>query len=128
MHTPRQIIEIKIEWIDNKSQPILVSNYRNVGFTAVGTGSISVLGSKSKPFGGASGSETIDFTAPSTITNSYAQVAIYDETVTTNNWVTAITVAGSTKLAEVDINELSWICLTRTVDTVDATVTCSDNQ
>lgn len=127
--TPRQIIEIKIEWTDaGQSQPILVSNYRNVGLTAVGTGSISVLGSKSKPSGGSNGSEEIDFTSPSTIDNAYAQVAIYDETVTTNNWVTAITVAGSTKLAEVDINELSWICLTRTADTVDATVIVSDNQ
>lgn len=126
--TPRQIIEIKVEWTDNKSQPILVSDFRNVGLTVVGTGSISVLASKSAPTGGTSGSKEIDFTSPSTIDNSYAQVAIYDETVTTNNWVTAITVAGSTKLAEVDINELSWICLTRTVDTVDATVTVSDNQ
>lgn len=126
--TPRQIIEIPIVWTANKSQPILVSDFRNIGITAVGTGDLSVLASKSKPNGGSTGSEEIDFTVASTINNPYAQVALYDETVTTNNWVLALTVAASTKLAEVDINELSWICLVRTADTLDATVTATTNQ
>lgn len=125
--TPRQIYEIPIIWTNNQSQPILVSNFRNIGLTAVGTGSISVLASKSAPAGGQTGSKEIDFTQPSTIDNSYAQVAIYDETVITSNWVLALVVSGSTKLGEIDTNELTWICLTRTADTVDATVTVADN-
>lgn len=125
--TPRQIYEIAIKWNDNKSQPILVSDFRNIGITAVGTGSISVLASKSAPAGGSTGTKEIDFTIPSTLNNSYAQVAIYDETVVTNNWVLALAVAG-TKLAEVDTNELSWICITRDADTVDVSVTVTTNQ
>lgn len=126
--TPRQIYEIKIDWTNNQSQPILVSDFRNIGITAVGTGDVSVLASKSKPTGGSLGSEQINFLSPSTINNSYVQVAIYDETVITGNWVLALTVAASTKLAEVDINELSWICLTRTINTVDALVTVTTNE
>ncbi len=124
--TPRAIHEIPIVWTNNKSQPILVSNYRNVGFTAVGIGSISVLASKSAPVGGEKGNKVIDFTIPSTLQNSYAQIAIYDETVVANNWVLSLVVAG-TKLAELDTNELSWICLVRGGIEVDATVTVSDN-
>lgn len=127
MTTPRQIFEIEIKWTNNQSQPILVSNFRNVGLTVVGTGSVSVLASKSAPSGGIDGTKEIDFTQPSTIQNSYAQVAIYDETVITNNWVLSLVVAGETKLGELDINELSWICLIRDTDTVDASVTVSDN-
>ncbi len=126
--TPRQIYEIPIVWTDNLSQPILVSNFRNVGVTVVGSGSVSVLASKHFPTGGQEGSDVIDFTAPSTINNSYATVAVYDETVIVNNWVLALVVAGATKLGEVDINELSWICLSRNSADVDATVTVSDNQ
>lgn len=126
--TPRQIYEIPITWTNNLSQPILVSNFRDVGLTIVGTGSISVLASKSAPIGGTDGSKVIDFTSPSTIDNSYATVAIYDETVVSSNWVLALTVAGATKLAEVDINQLSWICLSRDSDGVDASVTVCDNQ
>lgn len=126
--TPRQIQEISITWTDNKSQPILVSDFRNVGLTVVGTGNVSVLASKAKPVGGQFGDGTIDFTIPSTIDNSYATVAIYDETVLTNNWVTSLVVAGSTKIAEIDINELTWICLVRNGSGVDAFVTVSDNQ
>ena len=126
--TPRQIYEIPITWdSNNRSQPILVSNFRNVGLTVVGTGNVSVLASKSAPAGGEKGTKVIDFNSASTINNSYATVAIYDETVLVNNWVLSLVVAGSTKLGEVDINELSWICLQRSGSGVDASVTVADN-
>lgn len=126
--SPRQIYSIPITWTNNKSQPILVADFRNVGLTAVGTGSITVLASKQYPSGGKDGNREIDFSAPSTIDNSYTQVVVYDETITTGNWVTALAVSGSTKIAELDINELTWICLSRSGGGVDAFITVSDNQ
>jgi len=122
MSAPRTVNTIPITWTSNKSQPILVADYRNVGITIVGTGNVSVLASKEK-------SDTpTDFTAASTIGNSHATVVLFDETVVANPFVTVLTVAGSTKLAELDTNLVTWICLQRSADTVDAFVSYSDNK
>lgn len=125
MNTPREIHKYPIVWTNDLSQPIPVSDFRNIGLTIAGIGSVSVLGSKDKTV------EPIDFASSSTLANSYATIAIYDETVTTNNWVTSLTVNNATKLAEIDTNLLTWICLSRTTasidNPVDAFITVADN-
>lgn len=120
---PRDIKKVPIVWTSNKSQAIFCGDFRNIELTVVGTGSVSVLGSKDLN----TASTPPDFTSPSTIANSYAAVVIADETVA-NNYVTALAVTAETKVGEVNTNILTWICLTRTVDTVDAFVTLTDNQ
>jgi hypothetical protein len=109
-------------WTNNKSQPISVADFRNVDLTIVGTGNVTVLASKGK------WDVPIDFTSASTIGNSFAQIVIFDETVVATPFVTTLTVAGATKIAEIDTNVLTWICITRSADTVDGFITYSDNQ
>lgn len=122
MSVPRNVKKETITWTSNLSQPILVTDWRNIELTVVGTGSVSILASKDKTI------DPIDFSSPSTITNSYATIALYDETVTSSNFVTTLTVSGSTKIAEIDSNLLTWIAVSRSDDTVDAFITYSDNQ
>ncbi len=121
MSVPRMIVQEKINWTDNLSQPIFAGDFRNIGITLVGTGSISVLGSKSRQ------QDPIDFSQPSTLSNSYAIVIIADETIA-NTYTNSLSVVGSTKIGEVNTNELGWICLSRSADTVDAFVTMTDNR
>lgn len=122
MSAPRSVRTIPIKWTANKSQPILVTDFRNVGLTVVGTGDVHILASKAKV------DTPIDFTTSSTIANSYAQVVLFDETVVSSPFVTALTVAAATKLAEIDTNLLTWICVVRSADTVDAFISYSDNK
>jgi hypothetical protein len=122
MSVPRNVKKQPITWTSNLSQPILVTDWRNIEITVVGTGDVSVLASKDKTI------DPIDFSSPSTITNSYATIALYDETVTSSNFVTTLTVSASTKIAEIDSNLLTWIAVSRSADTVDAFITYSDNQ
>lgn len=126
MANSRIVKETPITWTTvggtDYSQPIAVADYRDVGITLVGTGTITVLGTKQWNTSGSAP----DFTSPSTITNSYAAIVIADET-TPNTYATTIAVAGATKLAEVNSNLVTWICLTRSINTVDAFVTYCTN-
>lgn len=119
--TPREIRKIPITWTANKSQPILVSDFRDIDITIIGTGNATVLGSAEKT------TEPVDFTSPSVLGNSYAAIVIADLT-TPSTYVTALAVAGATKLGEVNTNLLTWICIERSVDTLDAFITICDNQ
>lgn len=123
MANPRDVKKIAITWTSNKSQAIKTDDFRNIEITAVGTGTIQVLASKDKN----PADTPPDFTSPSTISNSYAAVVIADETVA-NTYSTSLTVSSSTKIGEVNTNLVTFICLTRSVDTVDAFVTITDNQ
>ena len=119
---PRDVKKIPITWTNvggtDYSQAIMVADFRDIDLTIVGTGTVTVLGSADK--------EAIDFTASSTITNSYAAVVIADLTAA-NTYATSLSVAGATKIGEVNTNLLGFICLTRSVDTVDAFITTCDN-
>lgn len=115
---PRDIKTYPIVWTSNKSQAIPVADFRDIDITIVGTGTVAVLGSAKK--------DIVDFVASSTITNPYAAMVIADLT-TPNTYATSLAVTAATKIGEVNTNLLCWICLTRTVDTVDAFVTICDN-
>lgn len=125
---PRDVKQLnKIVWTPHGgstyiSQPIKVADFRDIGLTLVGTGTITVLGTKQK-----NASDTPpDFTASSTIDNAFAAIVIADET-TPNTYATSIAVSSSTKLAEVNTNLMTYIALTRSVGTVDAYLTVCDN-
>lgn len=120
MSTERNIQKIQVVWDGNVSEPIFVGDSRNVGVTAVGTGTLSIRASKD--------TELVDFGVASTINNSYATVVIADETLTTSNYVTSLAVAGSTKIGEINTNLVSWIALVRSSSAVDAFITVTDNQ
>lgn len=124
MANPRDTKKIPITWTSDFSQVIKANDFRNIGLTIVGTGDIQVLASKEKN----PADEPVDFTAPSTIDNAYAAIVIADETLATGSYSTSITVSGSTKLAEINTNLATFICLSRSADTVDAYITVTDNQ
>lgn len=117
MRTP---IKTPIQWTNNKSQPILTSDYRNIGITAVGTGEITAIATKD--------TNLPDFGSASTINNPYCEVVIYDETLTTGSFVNPLVLDNETKVAEIETNLLTWVVLERNVDTVDAFVTVVNNQ
>lgn len=126
--TPREVRKYPIIWTNNLSQPILARDFRDIGITIIGTGDVQVLGSLEAPQDSTYGSPTeVDFSVASALGNSYAAVVIADLTVP-NTYVTTLSVAGATKLGEVNTNLLTWICLSRSIDTVDALVTVCDNQ
>lgn len=125
MANPRDVKQIPITWTSNKSQPILVSDFRDVVLTIVGTGTATVLGSALVPK--TSTATPVDFTASSTITNPYATMVIADLT-TPSTYATSLAVTGATKMGEVNTNLLTYICVTRSVNTLDAFITVCDNQ
>lgn len=120
---PRDIKKIPITWTSDKSQPIFVGDFRDIDLTIVGTGTATVLGSADKN----STDTPPDFTAASTISNSYVDIVISDLGVP-NTYATTLIVAGATKIGEVNTNLLTWICVTRSVGTLDAFITVCDNQ
>lgn len=129
MTNPRIIRKTSIEWTFNSddslwySQPIQVSSFRDVGITVVGTGDVQALGSKQWD----NNQQIIPlFTDPSIISNSYVAVIIADET-TPNTYVTTFSVSASTKIGELNTNMVTYVCLTRSTDTVDAFLTYCDN-
>ena len=126
---PRRIRKTPITWTTvgglDYSQPISVADYRDVGITIVGTGDVQALATKD--IKNSNFESPVDFTASSTIDNSYAALVIADET-TPNTYVTTFSVSSATKLGEVNTNEITFVCLTRSVNTVDAFVTYCDNQ
>lgn len=119
----RDIKKIPITWTANKSQAIFCGDYRNIGLTIVGTGTITAQGTKQKN----DADTPPDFTASSTITNSFATIVIADETAV-NTYATSLAVAGATKLGEINTNLLTWVSLSRSADTVDAFITVTDNE
>ncbi len=124
---PRDVKKIPIKWTTvggtDYSQVIKADDFRNIGITAVGTGVITALCSKEKN----PADTPPDFTATSTITNPYAAILIADETVA-GAFATTLTVAGNTKLGEINSNLVTFVCLTRSINTVDAFITVCDNQ
>ncbi|MGV8130847.1 MAG: hypothetical protein ACP5N7_01975 [Candidatus Pacearchaeota archaeon] len=125
MANPRDVKQIPITWTSDKSQPILVSDFRDVVLTIVGTGTATVLGTTLVPKNATA--TPVDFTTSSTITNPYAAVVIADLT-TANTYATSLAVAGATKMGEVNTNLLTYICVTRSAGTLDAFITVCDNQ
>lgn len=124
MANPRDIKKIPIEWDNDYSQPIKVADFRNIGITAVGTGTIQALGTKEKY---AATDDSVDFTTTSTISNSWAPIVICDETVA-NTYTTTLSLTNETKLGEVNTNLLTFVCIKRSANTVDAFVTLTNNQ
>lgn len=118
---PRQKHKYELIWTNNQSQPIPVTDFRDIVLTIVGTGVAGVLGSCDYDPAG-----VIDFTSPSTINNSYAGIIIADLGIA-NTYSLTLTAAGNTKIGEVNTNLLTWICITRTANTLDGFVTVCDN-
>ena len=86
----------------------------------VGTGNIIVNAS-------ADNENLINFTDPSTIGNSFAPIVLADLTEA-NTYSTNPAVTAATKILEVNTNLITWISITRSVDTVSAFVTLCDNE
>lgn len=127
MANPRLIKKYPItNWTDVGgtfySDPIFVGDYRDIVLTIVGTGTATVLGTNELR----ANQEPVDFTATSTIDNSYVPVVIADLGAV-STYAANLVAAGNTKLGEVNTNLLTWICVTRSADTLDAFVTLSDN-
>lgn len=108
----------------NGGNAFFVGDSRNVLLTVVGTGSILIHGSAQR--------EEVDFTAPSTITNSHATIVTADYSVanTFYDGATGVTAAANTVIVELNTNLLSWVGIERVglVETVDVIVTEADNQ
>jgi hypothetical protein len=98
------------------------ANWRDILITLVGTGNVKVLGSIQEL--------PPDFSAPSTITNSYAEITLADYAIPATFYAgnAGVTVAGATALVEVDTNLLTWIAIVRDVDTVDVLLTITNAQ
>ncbi len=73
-----------------------------------------------------------DFTAPSTIINSYTPIALVDYSLVGASaffpGATGGTVSGDTKLFECDTNLLSWIAIQRSIETVEVLLTETNAQ
>lgn len=95
---------------------------RNIIITVVGTGNIKVYGSAQEL--------PPNFNAASTIDNSYTPIILADYSTQAiyYNGSVGVTVAGATKIVELNTNMLTWIAIKRSVDTVQVLVTISDNQ
>lgn len=101
----------------------LAADFRNQVLSVVGTGTVIVYGSAQK--------NPPDFTQASTIDNSYTPIALADYSLVTNNYLAGaagVTVAGETKLVELNTNLLSWIGIFRDSATVEVKLTITDNQ
>lgn len=96
-------------------------NFQTITLTAVGTGTIIVLGSIQK--------DPPDFSKPSTITNSYAPIVLADLSIPNTYYAgsVGVTVTGSTAIVEVNSNLITWFAVTRSADTVDVLMTVTDN-
>ena len=126
MANPRLIKKYPITWTTvggtDYSQAIGVADTRDIVLTIDGTGTAQVLGTiEMHP-----DQVPVDFTAASSITNSYIAAVIADIGVP-NTYSTSLTAAGSTKMGEVNTNLLTWICVTRSANTLDGFITICDN-
>lgn len=99
-----------------------VADFMALVLTGVGIGTLKVLGSAQRL--------PPDFSSPSTILNSYAEMVLADYSVPGAYYSgsAGVTVSSSTKIVEVNTNLLTWIAITRSVDTVDALLTETNNQ
>jgi hypothetical protein len=104
------------------SAPIFAGDFRDIVLTIVGTGVVAVLGSADVP----TPPNPPDFTATSTITNSWIPQVIADLRAA-NTYATSLTISSSTAMGEVNTNLLTWICVTASTSTVAAFITVSDN-
>lgn len=104
---------------DGENSICFTGDHRNqvIGITGIGT--VKVYGSIQK--------DPVDFTQPSTIGNQYAQIVLADYSLTTNQYVTSLIVAGATKLAELNTNLLTWIGIHRSAETVEVKLTETTN-
>lgn len=96
-------------------------DFRNLLITLVGTGTIIVYGSAQQ--------NPPDFTAPSSITNSYTPIVLADYSLANTYYAgaTGVTVAGATKIVELNTNLLTWFAIHRSANTVEALATETDN-
>ncbi len=105
----------------NETAIAFAADFRNQVLTVVGSGTVIVYGSiqKTPP----------DFTAPSTIDNSYAPIVLADYSVqnTYYNGASGVAVSGSTKIVELNTNVLSWVAIHRSANTVEVKLTETDN-
>lgn len=107
---------------DGKTAIAFAADFRNQVLTVVGTGTVIVYGSTQK--------DPPDFTVASTITNSYAPIVLADYSIqnTYYNGAAGVTVAGATKIVELNTNVLTWVAIHRSAGTVDVKLTETDNQ
>jgi len=98
------------------------SDFRDILITAVGTGTVIVYGSTQKT--------PPDFSAASSITNSYVAITLADYSIanTYYNGASGVAVTGSTKIVELNTNLLTWVAFHRSVDTVDVLLTITNAQ
>ncbi len=95
---------------------------RNIILTVVGTGTITVNGSVQEL--------PPDFASPSTLSNSYTPIALADYSLATSPILAGsagVTVAGATKIVELNTNLITWFSIERSIDTVEVFVTVTDN-
>ncbi len=99
-------------------------DFRDIVMTLVGTGTVIVYGSAQRL--------PPNFAAASTISNSYAPIALVDYSLEGSTafipGATGGTVANETKLFELDTNLLTWIAVKRSVNTVDVLLTETNAQ
>lgn len=116
---PRDIKNYPIVWtVGNQSQEIFVGDFRDVVLTIVGTGVATVLCSCDE--------DVPDFTSPSTISNSYKALVIADLAVP-NSYSVSLAAVADTQMGEINTNLIRWICVTRSVNTLDGFITACDN-
>lgn len=101
-----------------------VGDWRDLLLTVSGTGTVKLYGSAQEL--------PPDFTAPSTITNSYVPISLVDYSlvgaVAYYPGATGAIVAGATMLVEADTNLLTWIGIHRSANTVDVKLTRTNAQ
>lgn len=100
---------------------IFGGDFRNLLMTVVGTGTVIVYGSTQK--------DPPDFSAPSSILNSYAPIVLADYSLSNTYYdgAAGVVAAGDTKIVELNTNLLTWFAIHRSVDTVDVLITETDN-
>lgn len=98
------------------------ADHINVVLAVVGTGNVVVYGSTQRT--------PPDFSAASTIDNSYVPIVLSDYAVPNTYYpgATGVTVAVETKVVELNTNLLTWVAISRSVNTVDVKMTETNAQ
>ena len=101
----------------NETAIAFSGDFRDLLLTVVGTGTVIVYGSTQL--------NPPDFTAASTITNSYVPITLADYSIADTKYdgATGAVVASATMICELDTNLLTWIAIHRSADTVDVLLT-----
>lgn len=107
---------------ENQNSIAFAGDYRNQVLTISGTGTVVVYGSCQK--------DPVDFTQPSTISNSYVAITLADYSLVQTYYAgsTGVTVIASTVVVELNTNLLTWIGINRSGGNVDVKFTETDNQ